>query len=66
MLVPFLWYLETNLLLNMGSFILQREVWTRIQFQASVLMVHISVSGIAGEHDNYKDSPSENAVGIFY
>ena len=51
-LVPFLWYLG-NLLdkLTMGSFILRGEIWTRTQFQASLLMILISVSGITGKHE---------------
>ena len=39
----------------MGSFILRGEGWTKIQFQASLLMIHIlqvSVSCIVGKHDN--------------
>ena len=66
MLVPLLWYLETNYILNMGSFILRGEVWIRIQFQAPLLMIHISqdsFSCIDGKHDN--ESLSENAVALF-
>ena len=56
MLVPLLWYLRNKLvLLNIGSFILRSEVWTRMYFQASLLMVHISqvsIPCIAGHHDD--------------
>ena len=50
----------------MGSFILRGEVWTKIQSQASLLMIHISqvsVSCVAGKQDN--DSLSENMVVLF-
>ena len=50
----------------MGSFILWGEVWIRIQFQATLLMIHISqdsASCIDGEHNN--DSLSENVVVVF-
>ena len=50
----------------MGSFILQGEVWIRIQFQVPLLMIHISqdsVSCIVCIHDNY--SLSENVVVLF-
>ena len=50
----------------MRSFILRGEVWIRIQFQASLLLIHISqdsVSCIDGKHDN--DSLSENVVVVF-
>ena len=56
LLVPFYYSIS-------GSFILRGEIWTIIQVQASLLMNHISVSGIAGEHDN--DSLSEN-VGVLF
>ena len=63
-LVLFLWYLGNELdILNMGSFLLQEDVCTRIQFQASLLIIHISqdsVSCIVGKHDT--DSLSENVV----
>ena len=51
-------------ILNMGSFILRGEIWTKIQLQVSLMMVHISVSGIAGKHDN--DSLRANVVVIIY
>ena len=50
----------------MGLFILRGEVWIRIQFQASLMMIHISqdsVSCIDGKHDN--DSLIENVVVLF-
>ena len=50
----------------MGSFVSRGEVWIRIQFQASLLMIHVSqdsVSCIDGKHDN--DSLSENVIVLF-
>ena len=50
----------------MESFILRGDGWIRIEFQASLLMIHISqvsVSCIIDNHEN--DSLSENVVVLF-